>query len=356
MSSWSPQQIDVAVAKARALADGGDDAGAAALLDEAARHDRSVVVQLQEVLVRLSFEWRGLTFRHVPAGAFTMGNDIGEPDEKPAHLVRVDGFWLTDTPLSWDDCARVLGWPAPPEGPSDEQFAALLGSGQQEQFGFYNDSKIRLQYCENETKAARDWHAHDVVTMWESAGQIKPAQELFGRPERESATAPYRYDQKPMVAVDWSLADAVARVAGCRLPTEAEWERAARGCFPSSDWPWGDAEPDGTRADYGQFSRFALTPSRAFAPNDYGLFSMAGGVWEWCCDHYDALAYAERAARAPVTNPCVVVGDDVKDPHHVLRGGSWTDDPNALRVSFRFASDHGSAPNIGFRLASSSRL
>jgi sulfatase modifying factor 1 len=368
MTSWSPQQIDAAVAKARVLADRGDEEGAAAVLDEAARHDRRVVPALQEVLVRLSFEWNGLTFRYVPAGTFTMGNDIGEPDEQPAHLVRVDGFWLTDAPLSWNDFARVLDWPAPPESPSDEQLAALVGADQQEQFGFYNDSKIRLQYCENETKGARDWHAHS-TSMWQSGGEILPAQAIFGTPDRESPLEPYRYDQKPVVAVDWSLADAVARFTRCRLPTEAEWERAARGCFPSSDWPWGDVDPDGTRADYGQFTRFALTPSRAFAPNDYGLFSMSGGVWEWCHDHYDAFAYAERAPQTPnaphhadaphaprvIVNPRVELGSDVKEPQHVLRGGSWSDDPSALRVSFRFASNHGAAPNIGFRLATSTR-
>lgn len=326
------------------------------MLDEAARHDRErVLPALTEVLEALQIAEQGLTFRYVPAGTFVMGSDDGDPDEAPAHEVTLPGYWISDVPLSWSACARLLGWPEPPEHPTQEQVEKIgpaVGGSKTAPaaFNYFGSAKIRLQYCENDTVHARDWHAHDRAGRWTSGGKEMTAQELFGAPER-SSTDPYRYDKKPMVAVDWAFADFIGKLMTTgattyRLPTEAEWERAARGCFLASPYPWGDAPADATRADFDRFEEFSIRPSRAFPPNHYGIHALAGGVSEWCADDYDATFYA----RSPRESPICRLPDDVTAREHVIRGGSWADCADALRTSFRSSARHGSSPNIGFRL------
>lgn len=346
--------IEEAIARADEQRARGDLEGAAATLDAAAYHDRPRVLPLlQAILAELGVTEHGVVFRYVPAGTFFMGSDAGEPDEAPAHDVTLPAFWISEAPLSWDDFARVLGWPAPPEFPTKDQVKSVaegFPNDRDPAFSYYNDSKMRLQYGENETLGARDWHAHDTQIVWKKGDKEMTSQELFGAPNRPGSS-PYRYDQKPMVAVDWELADFVARRmttarAGYRLPTEAEWERAARGCFRGAAYPWGDEPPDASRADFDRFDDFSIRPSRAFPPNDYGLFAMAGGVWEWCADHYDATFYK----RSPSVAPRCELGGDIPHRQRVLRGGSWSDCADVLRVSFRSADRYGGSPNVGFRL------
>ncbi len=348
--------IDEAIARATEQRSRDDLEGAAATLDAIAFQDRDRVLPiLREVLDRLAVTEHGILFRYVPAGTFLMGSDEGDPDEAPSHEVTLPTFWMSEVPLSWADFARVLGWPEPPEHPSQEQ-VQQLGENLKHAgkfpyaFAFAGGAKIRLQYCENDTLRAQDWHAHDIHGRWVSGGVEKTAQEMFGTPKR-SSVGPHRYDQKPMVAVEWELASFVGdRMTSesvlYRLPSEAEWERAARGCFRNSSFPWGDAPPDSNRADFDRFQEFSLRTSRAFPPNDYALFALAGGTWEWCVDDYDATFYA----RSPRESPVCRLSDTGQQREHVLRGGSWADCADALRTSFRSSSRHGSSPNIGFRL------
>ena len=217
-------------------------------------------------------------------------------------------------------------------------------------FNYFADVKIRRQYCENDTLRARDWHAHDQARRWTTGGKEVTSQALFGAPKR-SSTGPFRYDKKPMVAVAWEFADFIGRrittdAVTYRLPTEAEWERAARGCFAASPYPWGDAAPDATRADFNRFKEFSVQPSRTFPPNDFGFFALAGGVSEWCVDDYDATFYANGTREAPVCH----LPNSVAERQHVLRGGSWADCADAIRTSFRSSAGRGRSPNIGFRL------
>jgi formylglycine-generating enzyme len=348
------------LARAEELRAAGDVAGAAALLDAAAREDRvGVMERLRRVLDALAVTEHGIVFRYVPAGAFTMGSRDGDPDEAPPHEVVLPGFWMSEVPLSWSACARVLGWPEPPDHPTPEQLEAVGGAvGGLEthppRFNYLESRKIRLQYCENDTLRARDWHAHE-PPQWTQAGTEMTSEGIFGSPTR-SSDGPYRYDEKPMVSVAWEFAEHIGQrmsseAVHYRLPTEAEWERAARGCFAAARYPWGDADPDDTRADFDRFTQLSISASRAFPANDYGLFAMAGGVWEWCQDDYDATFYARSPREAPVCE----LPEAVAKREHVLRGGSWADCAEALRTSFRSSSTHGTSPNVGFRLVRAMR-
>lgn len=353
-------RVEELIAAAEAAREAGEREREAALLDRAARLDRErALPRLLQVLDELSITELGLRFRYIPAGSFVMGASDGDDDEKPPHEVTLQAFWMTDAPLSWSDLNRLLGLPEPPHAPSEEQaeqLAKAVGrkargrtSARAAVMDYAMSARIRLQYCENETLRAGDWHQHDVPSVWMSQGKEVRSEEIFGRPPRAS-DGPYRYDLKPAVAVDWSLAEFVARQASTSnvtyaLPTEAEWERAARGCFVAAPYPWGDAPPDPQRADFDRMDELHIQPSRRFPPNDFGLYAMAGSVWEWCADAYDAGFYARSPREAPLASR-----PPVDRMERVVRGGSWTDCPEALRVAFRSSSAEGMTPNIGFRL------
>jgi len=137
----------------------------------------------------------------------------------------------------------------------------------------------------------------------------------------------------PVVGVSYSDAQSFAYWAGKRLPTEAEWEYAARGGLKGKDFPWGNEPPAGrcNFAPHGdkEADGYAFTsPVGRFAANKYGLYDMAGNAWEWCQDFYDTLYY--RAS--PETNPA---GPD-SGYTRVLRGGSWLSiNPKHLKCSSR---------------------
>jgi formylglycine-generating enzyme required for sulfatase activity len=165
-------------------------------------------------------------------------------------------------------------------------------------------------------------------------------------------------EDHPVVHVSWNDASAFCAWSGTRLPTEAEWEYAARAGLPSAVFPWGDdLEPDGqhrmnvfqgtfpghnTAAD----GYLGTAPVDAYEPNAFGLFNTTGNVWEWCADWYDPAYYGRSAPVDPR-------GPD-SGSARVMRGGSYLCHASYCR-RYRVAARSGNTPdssagNIGFRV------
>ncbi len=153
----------------------------------------------------------------------------------------------------------------------------------------------------------------------------------------------------PVVFVSWQQADAFCHHAGGRLPTEAEWERAAKGAAPSTRvYPWGNEAPDCSKANLGGPGSCVgdtdRVGRRTAGASPFGAMDMAGNVWEWTADWYDPSYYAQSPRRSPS-------GPD-EGRLKVMRGGCWMSGADSLRVSCRKPELPASwAPNVGFRCA-----
>jgi formylglycine-generating enzyme required for sulfatase activity len=158
----------------------------------------------------------------------------------------------------------------------------------------------------------------------------------------KKGAAPEGKDQHPVVNVSWDDAAAYCAAAGKRLPTEAEWERAARGGEEAKMFPWGDRAPTIKDAHYGSQDTVEVCSK---PPNGFGLCDMIGNVWEWVSDRYGRTYYAE----APEQNPQGPAGG----LYRVLRGGSFFDDPPLfLTTAYRsWARPAERSSTIGFRCA-----
>ena len=234
----------------------------------------------------------------IPGGTFVMGDMAGDADERPPHEVSVDAFFIDRFEVTNTD------------------FAAFL-----------NEKGNR------ETEGV-PW----IITGSESC-RIR---ETGGTFEVEPG-----YEDHPVVMVNYHGADAYARWVGKRLPTEAEWERAARGGIENAPYPWGD-DLDTTRANYDR-KRNGTTPVGVYPPNGFGLFDIAGNVSEMVSDWYDASFYRNAPSKNP-TGP-------MEGTTHTLRGGDWASGPDSLMV---YARDEGTPPyralpTVGFRCARDAR-
>ena len=152
-------------------------------------------------------------------------------------------------------------------------------------------------------------------------------------------------DTHPVVNVTWEDAQAYCRWIGGRLPTEAEWEYAARGGVGGRRYPWGDSI-DHDHANFdglgGRDTFPKSAPVGSFPANGFGLHDTAGNVWEWCADYYAERAYGTEAVSDP-SGPAEGV-------RRVVRGGSWTSDPGRLRTSYRFSLEPATESlSVGFR-------
>ena len=183
----------------------------------------------------------------------------------------------------------------------------------------------------------------------------------WSHPEGPDSDVSDRSDH-PVVHVSWNDAQAFCTYSGTRLPTEAEWEAAARGGLQGQPFPWGnELEPGGMHrmnVFQGQFPAVntaddgyeGTAPVGAFEPNGYGLFNVCGNVWEWCEDRLDPAYYRTSPSAAPKGPPSGFM--------RVLRGGSYLCHASycrRYRVSARFGNEpDSSSGNVGFRVAADS--
>ena len=224
----------------------------------------------------------GMPMVRIPAGEFIMGSDTGQPNQAPAHSVDLSMYWIDQYEVSV------------------AQYTACVADGACTPPWAYH-SETHPDYYEGET-----------------------------------------FQQYPIQAITWRQAEAYCAWVGGRLPTEAEWEKAARGTDQRM-YPWGDDAPDCTKAN---FDRCLNDPNQVGAypagVSPYGLYDMAGNVWEWTADYYDSEAYATHTLQDPQ--------GPASGTHRVIRGGSWSTSDITQQTTYRYPSDPSSAWNsVGIR-------
>ena len=223
----------------------------------------------------------------IPAGDFYMGSKNrdkdAERDEKPRHIVSVDAFYIDKYEVT------------------NAQYKEFIDANPQ-----WQKDRIPKKY-----------HDGDYLKHWD--GNDYP-------PDKGN---------HPVVYVSWYAAMAYAQWQGKRLPTEAEWEKAARGA--NYRYIPGMMRLDADKANYGE-NVGDTTPVGRYPANEYGLYDMRGNVWEWCLDEYNADFYSISPHHDPLAGGTVdnIVSDfmNVKSVR-VLRGGSWVSDAKFVRVSDR---------------------
>ena len=257
---------------------------------------------------------------YIAGGTFRMGSDLAaDPDERPAREVTVSSFWMDEHEVTNRQFARFVAR------------TGCITTAEQRGWSYvFDPGREEWVKCRG-----ADWR----------------------HPGGPDTTINHR-DDYPVVHVSWYDAEAYARWAGKRLPTEAEWEYAARSGLRDADYPWGREELIGGRyqANYRQHGQppdadgyRRLAPVRSFAASRFGLYDLSGNVWEWCHDFYGEGYYRDGPRHDP---PGPAEGQ-----FRVQRGGSWLS-PEDFRTGHHVSTRGKRHPeethqHVGFRCARS---
>ncbi len=277
----------------------------------------------------------------IPAGEFTMGTDEvtkwSGDGEGPARRVRVGAYRI-------GRCAVT-----------NEQFAAFVDAtgyvtdAERYEWSFVFHLLLPDDFPDTAAVAATPWWRQAFGADWRHP--FGPQSDLTGLRDH------------PVVHVSWNDAHAFCSWAGVRLPTEAEWERAARGGLHQQRFPWGDEfAPGGVtmcnifEGTFPQHNTAAdgfigTAPVGTFAPNGFGLHNVSGNVWEWCHDWFDPAIHRRKPELDVLVDPAGPPGA----AQRVIRGGSYLCHDSycdRYRVSARSSNDPDSSTgNMGFRVA-----
>jgi len=238
----------------------------------------------------------------IPAGEFEMGSNDEESfgDEHPIHNVFLDAFYIDQFPVT------------------NAQYKEFIDENPQ--WSIYD---IPEKYCDV-----------DYLKHWQGSSYRKTEAD------------------HPVINVSWYAAMAYAQWCGKRLPTEAEWEKAARGGVNGNKYPWGNVA-DSTKANY-DWNVGGTSTVGEYPPNGYDLYDMCGNVWEWCLDAYHESIAMSSFPRNPISGANSIDWIfhhylDVES-NRVLRGGSWRIPASLIRIANRNAESPSFSLNvIGFR-------
>ena len=254
----------------------------------------------------------------IPGGSFMMGDANGQDMEKPVHEVEVDAFYMDIHEVTVAEFRKFV------------EATNYVTDAEKKDGGYAWGGESW------EMKPGINWR-------FDPMGNLKDAEQ----------------DKHPVTNLSWNDASAYAQWAGKRLPTEAEWEYAARGGSEGYRYAWGndtlglEVVANVSDENYVKVVNWPYTegyddgytfsaPVGSFVPNSFGLYDISGNAWEWCEDYFDPEYYS----RSPKTNPV----NDVASDRRVMRGNSWDGRPGMMRCSRRTSDVQSNCyADIGFR-------
>jgi len=271
----------------------------------------------------------------IPGGTYMMGSNKHYPEESPVHIATVDGFWMDQTTVTNEQFSRFIdetGYVTFCERPPN----AADYPGAKPEF------LVPASVVFHKTAQAVDLRNH--FNWW------KYVPGANWRHPRGPESSLEGLEKHPVVHVAYEDVEAYAKWAGKELPTEAEWEFAARGGLEGAEYVWGDEFTPGNKSMantwQGEFPHENLledgfewtAPVGSFPPNGYGLYEMAGNIWEWTTDWYQEHRQLTNSCCGNINprggeieksfDPCV---PEIKIPRKVMKGGSFLCAPNYCR-------------------------
>lgn len=286
----------------------------------------------------------GMAF--IPGGTFKMGSEKGPADESPVHEVTVKPFFMDKTEVTneqWAAFVKATGYVTIAERPlSEKDIPGLLP----EFVGKTVSLCLRPPAGEVDLREFPTWWAPVIGANWRHPNG--EGSDIVGK------------EKHPVVHVAWIDAQAYCKWAGKRLPTEAEWEFAARGGLKEQPYVWGSEFNPGGKAmantwqgkfpkeNTGEDGFKETSPAGSFPPNGYGLVDMAGNVWEWTGDWYDPGYYKKSPKDNPQGPDTSYDPDEPGTMKRVTRGGSWMCSDSYCR-GYRPSARMKTSPDTGLQ-------